>query len=472
MYKVLIRPLQIEDAKVSYKWRNDPEIWKYTGHKPDKIIDKKTEQAWLKEKLKEKDSFRFAILADDTYIGNIQITDINQNETGEYHIFIGEKLFWGKGIAYLATLQIIRFAKNILNLKELFLTVNPNNYPAIRVYEKCGFKKFNDTIQMKLDLNTNINPMVSVFVMTYNHEKYISQAIESILAQKTNFDFDIVVGEDYSNDRTREILLDYQAQYPGKFKLILQNINVGPSQNQIDTLNACTGKYVAICEGDDYWTDPYKLQKQVDYLEKNQNVSFVATNYYIYNEITNKTKRVSIPKQIDFITLLKRKNLIPTLTTCIRSEYIFDYIREVNPKEKNWPVGDYPLWLYLSQMGKIGVIPEYTANYNKRQNSVCHYSDIKKQYQFYLNVIDIAKFYSIEYGISTSIKQRIKRNKIETLINYGYSLKDPKLMRKWIKYYFYNQKLVPMKGVIKYFLLILENKCYLFKIKFLTTIAD
>jgi len=295
--------------------------------------------------------------------------------------------------------------------------------------------------------------MVSVCMITYNHEKYIGQAIEGVLLQKCNFSVELIIGEDCSTDNTRKISEEYQRKN-NIIKLLPSEINLGIIPNFIRTLNSCSGKYIAICEGDDYWTDPLKLQKQVDYLERNPNVSFVATNYAIYDEKTNQTKKAATSKRIDFYTLLKRKNQIPTLTTCIRSEYIFDYIREINPVEKKWPVGDYPLWLYLSQKGKIGVIPEYTANYNKRQNSACHYTDIKKQYQFYLNVIDIARFYSNKYGTSTSIEKRIKRNKIDTLINYGYSLKNEKLMRKWVKYYFINQKMIPIKGIIKYCMLL------------------
>jgi len=302
-------------------------------------------------------------------------------------------------------------------------------------------------------MNSSNNIMVSVCMITYNHEKYIGQAIEGVLLQKCNFSVELIIGEDCSTDNTRKISEEYQRKN-NIIKLLPSEINLGIIPNFIRTLNSCSGKYIAICEGDDYWTDPLKLQKQVDYLERNPNVSFVATNYAIYDEKTNQTKKAATSKRIDFYTLLKRKNQIPTLTTCIRSEYIFDYIREINPVEKKWPVGDYPLWLYLSQKGKIGVIPEYTANYNKRQNSACHYTDIKKQYQFYLNVIDIARFYSNKYGTSTSIEKRIKRNKIDTLINYGYSLKNEKLMRKWVKYYFINQKMIPIKGIIKYCMLL------------------
>ncbi len=105
-------------------------------------------------------------------------------------------------------------------------------------------------------------------MITYNHEKYIRSALDSILSQKCSFKFNIVIGEDCSTDNTREILLEYHNKYPEKFKLLLHNENIGAVNNQNETLKACDGKYIAICEGDDYWTDQYKLQNQVDLIEK------------------------------------------------------------------------------------------------------------------------------------------------------------------------------------------------------------
>lgn len=120
---------------------------------------------------------------------------------------------------------------------------------------------------------------VSVFMITYNHEKYIAEALDSILMQKTDFDFDIVIGEDCSTDATRRIVLEYSRKYPDKIKLLLHNVNVGFISNLMYVLEACTGKYVAMCEGDDYWTDPFKLQKQVDFLEANKEY-ILATHGY------------------------------------------------------------------------------------------------------------------------------------------------------------------------------------------------
>ena len=120
---------------------------------------------------------------------------------------------------------------------------------------------------------------VSVFMITYNHEKYIAEALDSILMQKTDFDFDIVIGEDCSTDATRRIVLEYSRKYPDKIKLLLHNVNVGFISNMMYVLEACTGKYVAMCEGDDYWTDPFKLQKQVDFLEANKEYALATHGY-------------------------------------------------------------------------------------------------------------------------------------------------------------------------------------------------
>jgi glycosyltransferase involved in cell wall biosynthesis len=113
-------------------------------------------------------------------------------------------------------------------------------------------------------------PWVSVGMITYNHEPYLSQAIESIISQTTTFKFDLIIGEDCSTDSTRKICERYVAKYPEVIKLLPSEKNLGVIANFGRTLLACSGKYTALCEGDDYWTDPLKLQKQVDFLESNQ----------------------------------------------------------------------------------------------------------------------------------------------------------------------------------------------------------
>ena len=130
-------------------------------------------------------------------------------------------------------------------------------------------------------------PLLSVSMITYNHEKYLEKAIDSILEQQTNFEYEIVIGDDHSTDNTIDIIKQYVAKYPDKIRPIYRKENVGVKVNFSDTIFRCQGKYVAILEGDDYWTDSLKLQKQVDFLESHPTYSLTSTRYSIHNCNTN-----------------------------------------------------------------------------------------------------------------------------------------------------------------------------------------
>lgn len=117
------------------------------------------------------------------------------------------------------------------------------------------------------------HPLVSVNMITYNHEPYIRQAIEGVMMQKTDFEFELVIGEDCSRDKTREICFEYQKKHPDKIRVLWWHENVSKFGGNARRVSArCRGEFVAYCEGDDYWTDPLKLQKQVDALRRHPNV--------------------------------------------------------------------------------------------------------------------------------------------------------------------------------------------------------
>jgi len=115
---------------------------------------------------------------------------------------------------------------------------------------------------------------VSVCIITYNHEDFIAKALESALMQEADFDFEIIVGEDCSTDRTREVVLKYANKHSDQIRLILQEQNVGPRRNSEDVRDAAQGDYLAFLDGDDFWTDANKLQTQVDFLDTNPDYSF------------------------------------------------------------------------------------------------------------------------------------------------------------------------------------------------------
>lgn len=127
-------------------------------------------------------------------------------------------------------------------------------------------------------------PLVSVIVLSYKHVKYIRQCLDSIMEQETDFDFEVIVGDDASNDGTKEILLEYQKKYPEIIRLFIKEKNAGAARNAYDIRKECRGKYVANMESDDYWCDKKKLQKQVDYLEAHPECSAAGSNYYAVYE--------------------------------------------------------------------------------------------------------------------------------------------------------------------------------------------
>ena len=356
MYKILIRPLTIEDSQISYVWRNDKDIWKYTGSRPDIHITPEIEKQWVKKILQERNSQRFAILCDNIYIGNVQLTDID-NDNAQIHIFIGNENYHGKGISSRAIYQLLYYAKHNLKLKEIYLYVHPENIAAIKTYKKNGFIENgvkDGFIKMSLLLKNLKQPIVSVFVMVYNHEWYIRDCIDGILIQKTNFDVEIVVGEDCSTDNSRKILLEYQAIYPAKFKLLLHEQNIGASENQKDIFMNCTGKYIAMCEGDDCWTDSTKLQKQVDFLEAHEDVSMCFHNATIIDlkgNIIGDHRRYNKDQYAPIKDIiLGGGGFCATSSIVFRTQYIKSGYPDFCLK---CHVGDYPLQLYLSFKGKI-----------------------------------------------------------------------------------------------------------------------
>jgi glycosyltransferase involved in cell wall biosynthesis len=121
------------------------------------------------------------------------------------------------------------------------------------------------------------NPIVSVLMITYNHERFIAQAIEGVAKQVTDFPIELVIGEDCSSDSTLQIVLDYQKKHPNLIRVLYPDKNMGGKKNIVRVLAHCRGQFIALCEGDDYWVDPEKLQKQVTFLQANPD--FVVTHH-------------------------------------------------------------------------------------------------------------------------------------------------------------------------------------------------
>ena len=206
------------------------------------------------------------------------------------------------------------------------------------------------------------NITVSIFLLTYNQEQFIEQTIQSILAQKTNFRYQLVIGEDCSTDNTRKICEQYAEEYTEKIKLLPSEKNHGLIQNFIRTYRECDGKYVAICDGDDYWTDPLKLQKQVDFLDDNPEYSIVFTSFkFLFPDGRIIEKDYSSQSSITSFKDLVFENYISSVTAMfINKMAINDFPAWLD----TCPYGDWPLYLWTTKGGsKIRFLDDVTAVY-------------------------------------------------------------------------------------------------------------
>ena len=147
-------------------------------------------------------------------------------------------------------------------------------------------------------MKDNDLPLLSVCMITYNHEKFIKKAIEGVLRQKTNFKIELVISNDNSTDQTHQEIISATRDIPSHIKLAYYNQeeNLGMVPNFTFSLESCKGKYIALCEGDDYWTDPLKLQKQIDFLEKNKDFVVCCHNATVIDENENIIKQKKQPR--------------------------------------------------------------------------------------------------------------------------------------------------------------------------------
>ena len=222
--------------------------------------------------------------------------------------------------------------------------------------------------------NQNSDILVSICCITYNHEKYIAQAMEGFLMQKTNFKYEILVGEDCSTDGTKKIVEQYCRQYPDLIKPVFFEKNVGARKNGILTREKATGKYMAFCEGDDYWTDPYKLQKQVDFLENNPDYIICCHYSKVVDENDKLIYVDKSPKPLEYSyedMFLGRKRETRTASMLFRNA---GEIRDLANKQwfLNCYNGDkfYKLFLTAETKKKIYVLPEVMSCYRIHEGGV------------------------------------------------------------------------------------------------------
>lgn len=278
---------------------------------------------------------------------------------------------------------------------------------------------------------------VSVMMITYNHERFIAQAINSVLMQDVDFDYELVIGEDCSTDNTRNIVTGFRDRYPERIRLVTSDTNVGASKNEKRTLQVCQGEYVAMLEGDDYWTSSDKLQKQVDFLDHHHECSICFHNVLAFYEDGSGEPREYCPadqKEISTLEDLLVTNFIPTCSAMFRNRLV--------TKFPDWYYSLLmikPMWVLLAQFGKVGYIKDVMGAYrihpggvwssmneiSRQQNTIIMYQTMNAGLHYaYDDIISVnlTKLWEslamtlVEHGIDQANKKG-KEFKIESIFD-------------------------------------------------------
>ena len=238
--------------------------------------------------------------------------------------------------------------------------------------------------------------MFSVSLITYNQEEYIAQTIESIVNQKHDYPYELIIGDDASHDRTPEIIREYAEKYPDIIKLIFNQSNMGILKNFSNVLSHCKGKYIMECAGDDWWL-PGKVQKQISFMEENSDVGMCYGKVQAYKSGRKSAEFEGIKRET-FDELLYKGNIIPAVTVCYKRELYENYVKEIKPETQNWLMEDYPMWLYMSHESKIRFLNEKFACYRILPCSASHNTNnIEKALAFQKSFWNIQDFFSRRY---------------------------------------------------------------------------
>lgn len=277
---------------------------------------------------------------------------------------------------------------------------------------------------------------ISVIVATYNQENTIARTLDSIIMQRCQLPIEIVVGEDCSNDSTRAVCESYAQRYPHIVRLMPKAPNKGMIRNYYDCLLACRGKYIADCAGDDFWTDPEKLEKESRIMENVHTVTLVHTNWRFYNEETGETRNntyIPFPahitngkKMLEAVITQTKAPVVHTCTALYRAETILRCYNE-NPELFNNPENgceDLQLVCALADSGNVAYLTDFTLNYSVGHPSVSSQPDEKKQFRFVKRTASLSMLLAKKYGIDTPNTRQFFADKAFALLMHAFRSKE------------------------------------------------
>ncbi len=267
--------------------------------------------------------------------------------------------------------------------------------------------------------NESDSPLVSVCMITYNHRAFIKRAIRSVLNQKTDFPFELVIGEDFSTDGTREIVLEFANRYPEIITIIPHTQNVGSQQNEDKTERHCKGDYIAYCEGDDFWHDERKLQLQVNALKDDPSIGLVFSDYdrfYAESGVTKKAYNAATnnypPRELNPELIVKGGSslYILTCTVMIRTSLLRTII-DGDPylfSRSDIRVRDTSVWAEAAALSRLKYLPLSLATYTVNSESASKSCSRIKRIRFATEVYDIALYLARKHGFTKETRRELQ----------------------------------------------------------------
>lgn len=266
---------------------------------------------------------------------------------------------------------------------------------------------------------------ISVIVVTYNQESSIGRTLDSILAQETDAEFEIIIGDDCSTDGTEAVCRRYAEKYPDKIKYIRRSENLGVTRNYFDCIERAQGRYLADCAGDDFWIDNSKLQKQFEILEKRPDVTVVATRWNIFR--ANDNSKTPSPEAYPPGEYEGSSLLVPIITdgapihlcTCLYRKKIINDALDTKREfmiDAAYSCEDQQILLALADAGKIVVLPDITLNYSVGHDSISHRHEFRNRFAYSL------KAFRQSLKLQQSFLDDIDGEKIEKVRKYNEKL--------------------------------------------------
>lgn len=286
--------------------------------------------------------------------------------------------------------------------------------------------------------------LISVVVCTYNQEDTIGRTLDSVLMQQCHVPFEIIIGEDCSTDNTLRVCQTYAEKYPDVIRLFVNNPNKGVVVNYFDCLMAARGKYIADCAGDDYWTDPLKLEKEVAMMENHPDVTMVLTRWNWFNEYTHQL--IPGPPSPFNTNIVCGKDILEDIITqtdmsvfhLCTSLYRTDVFRKAYEEDryiftnKAFGTEDIQVAFMMARHGNIAYLPDVTMHYSTGKCSASNFSDDERQFYFVSGIMNLCFYLTQHYHLSSQRIDTFFQTRLFALAMHAFRSYNPQLFEQTV----------------------------------------